>query len=399
MSSEAKAVSRSELYEQVWSRPMIEVCKDYGISNVGLGKLCRRHDIPCPYRGYWARKAAGQTPDRTPLPKRTDDRPIAIQPFQRMPPIAAELQDEVAEELDHAAPIPVRETLHGCHRLVSRMRQSMEGASTDENGLLESPSGAALAVRVSKASLHRSLRIFDALLGALDRGGHVIEAGPTVTILDITVGFSITENLEAVQEEPKEHDLSGPYSFGHSHFLTKRIPSGQLTLHIDNADRFWARGCRQAWRDGKRKRLEELLPDVVSGLVQFAARKKEDALERQRREQQMLEEEKRRQDLHQQRAALRAQILAEQANVDTLIEEAEDWSKSRLLRAYIEARTLKHSQSAETAAADPTFEKWREWATDQANRLDPLAGSPASILDKATPEVMKDEEPRYSWGR
>jgi hypothetical protein len=48
------------------------LAKEYGLSNVGLGKACRRHDIPVPPRGYWARKAAGQKPRRPPLPPAKD---------------------------------------------------------------------------------------------------------------------------------------------------------------------------------------------------------------------------------------------------------------------------------------------------------------------------------------
>ena len=61
-------VGRRELYERVWTTPMVAVCRDYGISNVGLAKVCKRHKIPCPPRGYWARKHSGQAVRRTPLP-------------------------------------------------------------------------------------------------------------------------------------------------------------------------------------------------------------------------------------------------------------------------------------------------------------------------------------------
>ena len=41
-------LSRTELYEKVWSIPMQKLAKQYGISDVGLTKLCRRHAIPLP---------------------------------------------------------------------------------------------------------------------------------------------------------------------------------------------------------------------------------------------------------------------------------------------------------------------------------------------------------------
>src|ERR1035441_8213825 len=60
---------REELYDMVWATPMTSLAKNFGISDVALAKRCRAVDVPVPPRGYWARKAAGQEPPRTPLPR------------------------------------------------------------------------------------------------------------------------------------------------------------------------------------------------------------------------------------------------------------------------------------------------------------------------------------------
>src|ERR1700733_3246456 len=60
--------NRDELYEEVWSTPMRTLAKKYGISDVGLAKVCRKLAIPLPGLGYWAKKAAGQKLKQTPLP-------------------------------------------------------------------------------------------------------------------------------------------------------------------------------------------------------------------------------------------------------------------------------------------------------------------------------------------
>src|SRR5579863_5896387 len=67
-------LSRDDLYELVWSKPMSELAKDFGISDVALAKRCRRLSIPVPGRGYWARVDAGQQPYRPQLPKREPQR-------------------------------------------------------------------------------------------------------------------------------------------------------------------------------------------------------------------------------------------------------------------------------------------------------------------------------------
>lgn len=60
--------SREELFALVWERPATEVAHELGISDVALGKLCRRLQVPKPPRGYWARVASGKTPRKPPLP-------------------------------------------------------------------------------------------------------------------------------------------------------------------------------------------------------------------------------------------------------------------------------------------------------------------------------------------
>src|SRR5258708_37457864 len=67
---ERLTLSREDLYELAWSKPISELAKDFGISDVGLAKRCRRLGVPLPGRGYWARVDAGQKPYRPKLPQR-----------------------------------------------------------------------------------------------------------------------------------------------------------------------------------------------------------------------------------------------------------------------------------------------------------------------------------------
>jgi len=55
-------LTRSDLYERVWSTPMSTLAREFGLSDRGLAKICERHDIPRPPRGYWAKLEAGQAP-------------------------------------------------------------------------------------------------------------------------------------------------------------------------------------------------------------------------------------------------------------------------------------------------------------------------------------------------
>jgi hypothetical protein len=60
-------LSRDELYEKVWAQPVSVVAKEYGISDVGLAKMCRRLEVPIPGLGYWAKKQHGKPVEQIPL--------------------------------------------------------------------------------------------------------------------------------------------------------------------------------------------------------------------------------------------------------------------------------------------------------------------------------------------
>jgi hypothetical protein len=53
-------LTRRAMYDLVWSRPMTKVAADFGISDVALKKICDKHRVPTPPRGYWAKRDAGK---------------------------------------------------------------------------------------------------------------------------------------------------------------------------------------------------------------------------------------------------------------------------------------------------------------------------------------------------
>lgn len=43
---------RQKLYEQVWEKPMTTLASEYGLSDVGLRKICKRLSIPLLHQ-FW----------------------------------------------------------------------------------------------------------------------------------------------------------------------------------------------------------------------------------------------------------------------------------------------------------------------------------------------------------
>ena len=65
-------LTRDELYKKVWSTPTCKLKEELGISDVMIGKICKKNGIPKPPLGYWARVRAGQQVRPAPLPKLKD---------------------------------------------------------------------------------------------------------------------------------------------------------------------------------------------------------------------------------------------------------------------------------------------------------------------------------------
>ena len=56
----SRVFTRQEFYDLVWSKPMTHLAKEFALSDVALHKICKKHDIPNPPLGWWAKKAAGK---------------------------------------------------------------------------------------------------------------------------------------------------------------------------------------------------------------------------------------------------------------------------------------------------------------------------------------------------
>ncbi len=46
-----KVIEREELYRQVWTVPMTKLCREYGLSDNGLRKICKALTVPNPAGG------------------------------------------------------------------------------------------------------------------------------------------------------------------------------------------------------------------------------------------------------------------------------------------------------------------------------------------------------------
>lgn len=400
MHKEIIRLSRSELYVQVWAVAITKLSKKYGMSDVGLAKICKKHNIPRPPRGYWARKAAGYKVKKLPLPQ-GDDITIEItpNPYSRNRSKSRDLSSMVSRlQNNDEDPIIVPDRLSSPHPLIKQSSEILNGRQANELGIVIPPKKRCLDIAVSKGSLRRALRIMDSILKVLDKKGYgvYLSEGRTKTkILEVPISFRISEKLVTKRKRPEEHDLNGRYRFGHSRFIEERVPSGDLGLTIHEAEDFYIYGCQQNWNDGKKSKIENRLNSFIDGLVTVAVAKIERDKEREEEERLRIERQKQLEEERQKRAELRKRYLEEDARVTRLISEAENWKRSQILREYI-AEIGKNTTGGDLPfSLDEPLAEWLKWAHDQAGRLDPLSPSPPSILDEECPE----EDPRNDYSR
>lgn len=63
------SLTREQLYELVWSEPMLKIAARYDISSSYMARVCTLLNVPRPKRGYWAKLAVGKAPPKPSLPE------------------------------------------------------------------------------------------------------------------------------------------------------------------------------------------------------------------------------------------------------------------------------------------------------------------------------------------
>ena len=305
-----KILTRIELYDLVWSTPMSSVAKGLAISDVGLAKLCRRHGVPHPGRGYWAQKSAGKAVERPKLPAPPPGVPDPIHfripetlsDAEAAPEIPAEVKEwiEREERPENRIHVPVR--VHAYHPLLVKVKQALEAASWDSRGARVSRRDG-FEVSVAPRSVRRACLILHALVTALEKRGFRLSAKKqwnhqsSVELLGEEVSFNLRERYRRRPDisSPKEDGVtSNRTSSSRPHPVFDPIGILRLTVSSYGIDVFFKD------RDGLP--LEAQLNAVVVAMVRLALEvHRPRRLEQEERERKRQEEEKRQRDFDEKR--------------------------------------------------------------------------------------------------
>jgi hypothetical protein len=120
MPTEPKTVTREELYEQVWSKPAVQLAAEYGVSDVAIGKACKRLNVPRPPSGYWGTLKAGLPVEKPPLPN------VVLRGRQSTTISGAARLPAPKPRKPALTDIEVPDDLEGCHEFVSKTWRAMQ---------------------------------------------------------------------------------------------------------------------------------------------------------------------------------------------------------------------------------------------------------------------------------
>jgi hypothetical protein len=376
MPYEERTLTRDQLYEDVWSRPVIQIAKDLGISDVALAKICRRLSVPLPPRGYWARIAAGRPARKPDLPKTLPSAPTshALRVWRPPAEIVARQAPGGARTLP---PIPVPATVENPHPLIRRTEVYLKRTGARDPDATALPAEAVLDIAATPPCADRALKIMDTILKALEARGHTVGVRERAPVAQAGSGGTVTsyETYALIRDEPVEFGLMERFdtieipapppsrsrestSWSLPRPLRERIPNGRLMLYI----RAEYGDHRQSWTDGKRQALEACLASFVTALEDTAEFRRLQEIERQRK---AVEAEAQ----HQRWVAEQERQARQKALVEDLEKRTARWFKVQEARQLIKAVELCLAPPTDAAAVTATL-RWLAWARRWADELE-----------------------------
>ena len=288
-------ITRKDLYREIWSRPAVQVAAQYGVSNVALKKICRKHRIPVPGRGYWQRKTAGKkTEPMPPLGAAEVSGPIAIR-GSRLPDLPegakealrrARERERRPENLVDVAAAPA-----GLHPAVAATWDALDTAEASETGMVIVSGPKFFHVDVAQERVPRAMIFLHALVTAAESRGYRLEEMDEALAFAVggqAVDFKLLELVDRTPHEPTEEEKLAVRKWESLHRMfpeaknldtvmpQPRIPdldfapSGRLQVVLAEGQPGGS-GLRRVFGDGDRQQIEKLINPILVAMATWAA--------------------------------------------------------------------------------------------------------------------------------
>lgn len=416
--------TRDELYEAVWSEPLIKLAERYKVSGNYLARVCDSLRIPRPDRGYWAKKAVGKAPPKIPLSPVEPGEPIEWSSgngvlIHRWSPRRQPVRSKALE----------RPETHAL--LQGAVAHFGHGRKTEDEGYLKPYKRHLVDLTCSQAGLRHALAFANTLFLALEtKGYHVGIFGgqdrtlrrPPIDPLDSPrhksqhsphyglwvpgrltvvhvngqmVGLSIVEVAESVvmryvgNRYVRDADYVAPrvrsrYHVDTTWTTTRELPSGRLRLYA-YAPHHRVELTKQ-WQEADKSTLTNHMPDIIAGIEGMAgamAPLVEQAERRMERERLEREAEWRRYEIEEDKRKIRESKKESLEQLDSIIRHWADMqgradflaqleqtvaSLPESERASVQARIVLARELLGSLDPMPRFRKWRAPAERYAQK-------------------------------
>lgn len=362
------AFTRKELYDLVWSEPLIQLSKKFNISDNGLRKICKRMNIPLPIAGHWQKikygykvlipklpvkfdgnetiKLSLRNEDGSYVEPETSPRAILKQEILSDP----KLNLKIAERLSNPDPLVIqaRDTL-----LVEKRK------SPHFNGFLETKPGQ-LSIRVAPANITRALRFMDTFIKLMRARNHDLHSKYGKIhglIYGVDFEISLKEKMKMVKTQEK-------------YFNTEYHPSGVLAFIVDIYP-------NKEWKDNSQL-IENKLLDILVYLELKSSEIKAYKLENERKRKIIEAEEQKVNE-----PFIRKQ--AELTSFANLFKQTVHWQQTKFMRDYL---LLVIQNGKTTLNSDIELQEWIDWAKKKIDWYDPFIQEKDDILNDADRQRM-----------
>jgi hypothetical protein len=350
-------IDRKELYELVWDVPLTKLAEEFGIGVDILRKKCHRNEIPLPPMGYWSKLKYGKKVNKTPLSDlgqnestitisndiqiNVDDYTI---PFvDRLNYIKREIQS--SENL----PLTIPKSLKNPHKIVQRTKDYYQNLNQGKPIRYSNSNEGIISINVSKGNMNRALIIMDYFIKLVIARGHDVKVhygSLQATMFTTHEEFSIREKYNTTRFDKY------PYE--------KREAAGILVFKAGYS-------YHKTWEDSKSKSLEEKIPSILAWFEASARELKAHWDENAKREKEEEEHKRKEQEIKEQKEN-------EIRKFNNLLDEAERWHKTQILREYITYLEFNNISNQDD------FQDWLVWAKNKADWYDPIVKKEDDIL-------------------
>lgn len=357
-------LTREELYALVWLTPMRTLAKKYGLSDQGLAKKCKKHLIPRPPVGFWAKKEHGKPTKKTPLPKIDDPnlQEIHISPSPKQSHRRSTFRIKNSDKrITYSRQFtPPKKFSRYCH-LVKQTKVALKNGHTDRYGFIKPPylrKNECLDIRVTQSSYERAIRMMEILIRLFKEAGWtiaILKESTIVKIDDEELSIFIKERVKQTTHVLTEKEKNNRYSYAQKYDY---IPTGILSLHINT---YLGGSSKSKWTDKNKQRLEEQLPDIMKGFIIAAEIHRKNRLQRE-------EETRRYKEAQRVVAEEKRQREIEKKRIDLLFNAATEWNSISHANTFLSS--VKESIESGELEKSSALLDWIIWAEKVLQKCD-----------------------------